>query len=357
MTRFRRALVVGKFAPLHRGHQLLLDAARQQSERLVILSYAKPEPEGCPAARRAEWLEMLYPDATRLVLDDAGLARWCEETGRAHLRLPDDADAEDVHRRFCAWVLREMLGETIDAVFSSEEYGPGFAEVLGECQQRVVAHVEVDRARIRVPVSGTLVRGDVHAHRHLLDARVYASFVERIALLGGESTGKTTLAAALAERLETVWVPEYGRELWQVRGGELAYADMLEIARTQLARERTAMARANRYVVCDSSPLTTLFYSVAMFGRADPALELLAGQRYDCTFLCESDFPFVQDGTRRDAAFQASQQRWYRDELQRRKIPYTVLTGSVNQRVDDALSTLASPCPPSAAAEAPRRDH
>jgi nicotinamide riboside kinase len=39
--------------------------------------------------------------------------------------------------------------------------------------------------------------------------------VRRIALLGGESSGKTTLARALAQSLGTSWVPEYGRQRWE----------------------------------------------------------------------------------------------------------------------------------------------
>ena len=35
--------------------------------------------------------------------------------------------------------------------------------------------------------------------------------VKRVCLLGAESTGKSTLAEALARRYETLWNPEYGR--------------------------------------------------------------------------------------------------------------------------------------------------
>jgi nicotinamide riboside kinase len=47
--------------------------------------------------------------------------------------------------------------------------------------------------------------------------QVYADHVQRVAFIGGESSGKTTLARVLAERLQTVWVPEYGRTLWEQR--------------------------------------------------------------------------------------------------------------------------------------------
>jgi len=50
--------------------------------------------------------------------------------------------------------------------------------------------------------------------------------VARICLLGAESTGKTTLAAALAVAYETVWNPEYGRVYTEV-GGVCATAALL----------------------------------------------------------------------------------------------------------------------------------
>ncbi|MGY0612555.1 AAA family ATPase [Luteimonas sp. A501] len=342
MKAWGTGLVVGKFAPLHRGHQLLLDQAAAACERLVILSYTRPEFPGCGPARRERWLRQLYPQASVLVLDDARLARWCADRGAARLALPDNAAGDETHRRFVASVLREMLGLRVDAVFTSEAYGPGFARALGGLQGAPVAHVEVDRARVRVPVSGTRVRADVHAHRHLLDPRVHADFVERIVLLGGESTGKTTLARALAARLGTTWVPEYGRELWEARGGRLEYADMLLIARAQVEREDAAAAGVARYLVCDTSPLTTLLYSQAMFGRADPELARLAGRPYAQVLLCEPDFGFVQDGTRRDPEFQAGQQAWYGRELASRGIAFERLRGSPGDRLRQVEEVLAT---------------
>src|SRR5436190_7066726 len=50
--RFRRGLVVGKFAPLHRGHELVIRRASDACEEVVIISYCKPEFAGCDAERR-----------------------------------------------------------------------------------------------------------------------------------------------------------------------------------------------------------------------------------------------------------------------------------------------------------------
>lgn len=92
-------------------------------------------------------------------------------------------------------------------------------------------------------------------------------------------------------------------------------------------------ADARRYLVCDTSPLTTLFYSRHLFGRVEPELELLAERAYALHVLCAPDFPFQQDGTRQDEAFRALQHAWYRAELARRGWPWVEVAGTVAERI------------------------
>ncbi len=142
---FGRGLVVGKFAPLHAGHQLLIETAMDRCERVTALVYARPDYPGMPQAVRAGWLRAIYP-----ALD----------VREPHDPPPDAAD-DETHRRYVkTYLARE--GVTVDAVFTSEDYGPGFAAVLG------VPHVEVDRLRLTVPARGTDIRREPAAHAHLL---------------------------------------------------------------------------------------------------------------------------------------------------------------------------------------------
>jgi nicotinamide riboside kinase len=76
-------------------------------------------------------------------------------------------------------------------------------------------------------------------------------------------------------------VPEYGRELWERRSGSLELADLLQIAEQQIEREEALAGQANEWLICDTSPLTTLFYSRHLFGKAEPALEALAARPYE----------------------------------------------------------------------------
>ena len=350
-ARYNTGLVVGKFAPLHKGHQLVIDTALAACERVIVLSYSKPEFGGCAARARATWLETLYPQCARLVVDDAWIKAWNfdhPDNVCPFFPMPENDASESVHRDFVGWLCVHVFGQTVDAVFASEPYLAPFAEHLRhyfkECGFAVssVAAVMVDEARQRVNVSGTAIRERPYRERDMLDARVEHRIPGRIAILGGESSGKSTLTTALAERLDGVAVEEYGRTLWEEKCGKLVFDDFLEIARTQIEAENSAAFEGKNWVVCDTSPLTTLFYSQEYFGSADPELVRLAERRYDFVLLCAPDFPFVQDGTRREASFRDTQHAWYRRELDARHIPYQLLEGTVAERLNAAVKAIAA---------------
>src|SRR5689334_11342703 len=122
---FQRGLVVGKFSPLHRGHEFVIQRAFEMCQEVVLISYSNPELPGCAAERREEWLAQLFPRAKRLVLSEE---RFRREFRNGEFQSMPANDAEDsVHRRFTGFLCSKVLGVTVDAVFTSEDYGDGFA--------------------------------------------------------------------------------------------------------------------------------------------------------------------------------------------------------------------------------------
>lgn len=342
--KYRNGLVVGKFAPLHRGHELVISRALALCERVHVLSYSKPELPSCDPAQRRAWIARSFPAVHCVVVDDA----WLRAHG-AHdsIVVPSNDAPDEVQRDFVSYLCREQLQIPVDVVFTSEDYGDGFARSLTAGLRArwpahaSIEHVSIDRARQLVPISGTLIRADPHAHRDYLSAHVYAAFVERIAILGGESTGKSTLAAALARHFATQYVAEYGRELWEARAGRLEYADLLAIAEQQVEREQRAGEQSYRYAFCDTSPATTLLYCLDLFGRAEQRLRALATRRYTLQILCAPDFPFVQDGTRRDDAFRHEQHDWYLKQLEKSGERWLLVTGSLDERIGQVQEALS----------------
>ena len=156
--------------------------------------------------------------------------------------------------------------------------------------------------------------------------------IARVAVVGGESSGKTTLVTALAARYDEPWVAEYGRTLWEERGGVLDYEDLVAIAIRHVEDEEAAVLRARRFVFIDTTPLTTLWYSLDGYRRADPRLVELSMRRYDRTFLCAPDFAFVQDGARSPDDFRLRHDRWIREQLDARGMIYSELSGALEAR-------------------------
>lgn len=336
-----RGLVVGKFCPLHRGHERLITFAATRCSQLRVVGWSQPGFPGYSAARRERWLRARFPHAMVVVLDDARLQALCEQHGVPVRTLPQDAESEQVQREFTAWLCVNLLGGPVQAVFTGEDYGDGFAASLAAYFNAPVQHHRLERSTDIGQASGTELRADPHAHRRSLSPEIYADFVQRVAFIGGESTGKSTLARVLAERMDTAWVPEFGRTLWEQQGGELAPQDLLRIAATQPQHEELAAQHAHRWLFCDTTPLVTLGYSGWMFGSAPEPLLQAAERRYDLLFLCAPDIPFVQDGTRVGEDFRTRQHAWYLQQLQARGVDYVLLEGDLETRIARVQSELA----------------
>lgn len=338
MKPFRTGLIVGKFCPLHKGHEYLIETAEASCDRLILISYANPGYPNCEAKKRRDWLSTLYPETIRLVVDESWIK--ARKAGEEFSDIPHDLEADHVHRHFTSWLFHKVLGEKIDAIFTSEDYGDGFARFASGYQSAPVQHFCVDKSREIIPISGTQIRQNPSQYRSFLSDVVWASFVKRAVFLGGESSGKTTLAQAVAERLNSAFTLEYGRELWEEKDGELVFADMQKIAEVQIEREHRLARQAKEWLFCDTSPLTTSFYSQSLFGAVSPVLEELSRRTYHQTFLCAPDFEFVQDGTRKSADFRDEQHAWYLKHLAARKVPFVLLEGSPEHRTQIVLSTL-----------------
>jgi NadR type nicotinamide-nucleotide adenylyltransferase len=164
----------------------------------------------------------------------------------------------------------------------------------------------------------------------------------RVAILGAESTGKSTLAATLAAVYGTLWVPEYLREFVEMQERTPLEHEQYAIACTQVAQEEAAAAVANRYLFCDTTPLMTAIYSRFYWGKTPAELAALAAcRRYDFTFVTAPDGGWVADGLQRESeAVQQTIHAQLLASLASLSITYTVLEGGVEQRVSQVRALL-----------------
>lgn len=314
-------VVVGKFYPPHRGHKHLIDEARQQVDRLVVILAHHPS-QDIPGEKREAWLKEIHPD--------------CE----IHL-VPDEL--KDDSRQWADFTVRH-LGRAPDVVFSSEDYGEAFARFMG------ARHVMIDRARTAVPISGTAIRAAPLRHLDFLEPCVRAWFVKRVVLIGAESTGKTMMAEALAQRFETAWVPEFGREHWERKIARLRIDDpspswtpdeFLEIAIEQQRREEEAARRANLVLFCDTNAFATgTWYERYRHGR-DPRVDAVgAGDRVHLYLHTAPDVPFVQDGFRDGEKIRDWMDRRFAEQLAAASTPVVRLEGGYDRRFQTAVRAV-----------------
>jgi NadR type nicotinamide-nucleotide adenylyltransferase len=170
------------------------------------------------------------------------------------------------------------------------------------------------------------------------------SEVRRVAILGAESSGKSTLAAALAAHYGAAWVPEYLREFVETQARVPEESDQYGIALTQAEREDAAAARTSGFLFCDTTPLMTGVYSRWYWGRVDAQLALLERRHdYAFTLVTAPDSPWEADGLQRDSeeVRQGIHELLLR-MLHEREIPFLLVSGSLQQRMLQANRLLGA---------------
>jgi len=271
----QHGIVLGKFLPPHLGHLYLVDFARHYAEDVtVVVGSLKHEP--IPGEVRFAWMQEL-----------------CSQVRVVHLTDENPQLPEEHPDFWSIWKhsLERVVGRPIDLVFASEDYGQPLAQALG------AQFIPCNGLRTLVPISGTQVRANPRACWPWLPPVVRAHYVRRVSVFGPESTGKSTLAASLAEHFQTSWVPEFARGWLELRDGEVCLEDLPVISRGQRASEEALARQSGPLLFCDTDPSATPLWSQELFGHSDATLETAVGP-YALTLLCAPDVPWVADPVR-----------------------------------------------------------
>jgi NadR type nicotinamide-nucleotide adenylyltransferase len=311
-------LTLGKFAPLHKGHQYVIEIALAEMDELIIMIYDCPDITPIPLNVRSQWLRDIYPQAEVI------------EAWDGPMQVSDKPEIKLLHEQY---ILKRLQGRKITHFYSSEFYGDHVSQALG------AANRSIDSARQKYPVSGTQLRQDAFAYRQYIDPRVYRDLITNVCLLGAPATGKTTLAEWMAKKYSTVWMPEYGREYWEKYqiNRRLTLQQLVEIASGHLERENKMLLEANRYLFTDTNAVTTYMFSLYYHGKADPRLVQMAqacAQRYDLVFVCDADIPYDDTWDRSGEVNRQIFQKQIVADLQQRRIPFFKVCGTLPQRAD-----------------------
>ncbi len=182
--------------------------------------------------------------------------------------------------------------------------------------------------------------------------------LKKIVIIGPESTGKSSLCAALAAHYGTGWVPEYAREYLQEHGMDYSYPDLMTIAQGQLALEDKYAAigrapkpgvrpgsdgQANSLLFVDTDMYVMKVWSEYVFGRCDPwILDQIASRNYDGYILCRTDLPWVRDDLREYPDLESRDRLFhiYRDCMVNQGTPWAEVGGVGETRIAAGIAAV-----------------
>lgn len=268
-------LIIGKFLPFHAGHKHLIEFALARCETVTVIVFSRSG-EPVAGSLRADWIRQECPDAHVLHVPADYPDPWDEESWEYWTSLCRRCAPDATH------------------LFTSESYGHELARRMR------IAHIVVDEERKQIPVSGRQIRQDPLAHWQFIPNAVRPWLARKVAIVGAESTGKTTLAAQLAGRYGTVWVPEFGREYCERNAiHTLTPHYLYEIAAEQAKLEDEYATRSNGLLFCDTDLMVTRAWCHHLCGTVHPSIaHLERDRRYDLHLLTSLDVPWQNDGTR-----------------------------------------------------------
>jgi HTH-type transcriptional repressor of NAD biosynthesis genes len=321
----KRGLLLGKFMPLHLGHEHLIRTALEHCDMLTIL-VCSLEREPIPGSVRHDWMEMTFPQARCIDVRD--------EVPQEPAEHPE---FWDIWRN----LVKKYHPENIDVVFSSELYGYQLAEEVG------AVHHLVDLDRKTYPISGTAIRENPYENWDFLSAIVRPYFTKGILITGPESTGKSTFTQQLADYFDTIGVQEYAREWIDNHEGNWSYEDLDIFAIVQEEGIYWARQRANKVFFADTNAIATEIFSLAYFQKVSSTVR--SHVRFANTpghikfaFLMDIDCPWVDDGQRDfpDPVIRRFMFNEHERYLIERDIPYMKLSGTWPQKFAAAVNKV-----------------
>lgn len=324
MTRPTRGLVIGKFLPPHLGHKYLIDFAANYVDELTVL-VCTLEKQPIPGTLRYGWMRRSFGGVRVLHHPDEN---------------PEEpADAETPELFWALWraSILSYLDAPPDFVFASEPYGAKLAEVLG------ARFIPGDPPRELVPISGTALRGHLGVHWDYLLPAARPYFARRIAVIGPESSGKSTLSKFLAAHFQTKYTAEYARTYLDAIPTDITAEALQTIAYGHRVSEDAVAEQCSGLLFCDTDALTTKLYAQLFLGAVPPEIEQYAAEnRYALTLVTAATDDWVPDPQRYQPKFAARTafSRACVSELRRLGRRYVLLEGSWKERTVQAVTAV-----------------
>lgn len=334
--RYHVGMYGGSFDPLHLGHvHNMIKAAALCEELYIVISWCHKRDKTSPKLR-CRWIlncTRHLPGVKILMIEDNALSK--EQYNAANFWEQGACD------------IKAAIGKPIDVVFCGSDYrGTGRFEALYGPESEVVYF-----DRTQVPISSTQIRSNPLQYWDYLPAVCRPYYTKKVLLVGGESTGKSTLVQNLAIAYNTSFVSEVGRDTCDYAGGEelMNVEDLYENLLRQKIHIMDALKSANRVLFVDTDAITTLFYAHFLLTKEEEiakcthlAEAINAITDWDLVLFLEPTVEFVQDGTRSDiiAAAREKYSEQIKQLLTRHQVRFICLDGSYYERFTQAQEQL-----------------
>ncbi len=162
--------------------------------------------------------------------------------------------------------------------------------------------------------------------------------MRKIAIVGPESTGKSTLARQLAAHFDAPMVVEYAREYLERLNGPYTQIDLQYIAVGQLRLEKEQARKATDLLICDTNLLVIKIWSEVKYGNISPIIESLMDlNSYHLHLLCKPDIPWQSDPLREHPHMLEALYDRYESALKAAQVPFWVVEGQGSERLACAV--------------------
>lgn len=163
-----------------------------------------------------------------------------------------------------------------------------------------------------------------------------------IAIIGPESTGKTTLCQALSEHFGCEWIAEYARGYVEQLGRPYTYADVEQIAKKQVEQLRDYQQDSKgKLLLLDTDLIITKVWFAHVYGRIPEWIDsAIAEQKIDFYLLLRPNIAWEYDPVRENGDKREFFYDWYKREIERTGVPFAEIGGLGSQRTQNAIEAI-----------------